>query len=149
MSGFSSAEGRRSYRPTEVSNSPQPCFNSSGKPELQQVLPCTCVLSAIQRSGFSGEVALPGGKRDDTDTDDIHTALREAEEELGLTDVDVLGKLKPVLSKHFLSVSHPVLCLLAHSCEASKAMHFPPRSLSHYLQTLGSASLSWPADVGR
>ncbi len=56
-------------------------------------------------SCFEGEVALPGGKRDDTDVDDIHTALREANEELGIQDVEVLGKMKPVLSKHFLSVS--------------------------------------------
>lgn len=54
---------------------------------------------------FSGEVALPGGKRDETDVDDVHTALREAEEEMGIKDVEVLGKLKPMLSKHFLSVS--------------------------------------------
>ena len=52
----------------------------------------------------AGEVALPGGKRDDTDVDDVHTALREAQEELGIEEVDVLGKLPPFLSKHFLSV---------------------------------------------
>ena len=52
-----------------------------------------------------GEVSLPGGKRDDTDRDDVHTALREAEEELGISQVEVLGVLKPVLSKHHLSVS--------------------------------------------
>lgn len=32
----------------------------------------------------AGEVALPGGKRDPTDRDDVHTALREAQEEVGL-----------------------------------------------------------------
>ena len=32
----------------------------------------------------SGQVAFPGGKRDDTDTDEAHTALREAQEEIGL-----------------------------------------------------------------
>lgn len=58
-----------------------------------------------QSNCCTGEVALPGGKRDETDTDDVHTALREAEEELGIRDVEVLGKLKPMLSKHFLSVS--------------------------------------------
>ena len=52
----------------------------------------------------AGEVALPGGKRDETDVDDVHTALREAQEELGIDEVDVLGKLPPFLSKHFLSV---------------------------------------------
>ena len=41
----------------------------------------------------AGYVAFPGGKRDDTDKDDIETALRESEEEIGLRpcDVEVIG----------------------------------------------------------
>ncbi|XP_012830325.1 PREDICTED: nudix hydrolase 15, mitochondrial isoform X2 [Erythranthe guttata] len=35
-------------------------------------------------SSHSGEVALPGGKRDDGDENDAETALREAKEEIGL-----------------------------------------------------------------
>ncbi|HEY3593426.1 MAG TPA: CoA pyrophosphatase [Polyangiaceae bacterium] len=43
----------------------------------------------------SGQVALPGGKKEPTDTDLLTTALREAEEEIGLApaEVDVLGQL--------------------------------------------------------
>ena len=33
---------------------------------------------------LAGEVALPGGKREPKDRDDVHPALREAEEETGL-----------------------------------------------------------------
>ncbi|GLC33718.1 hypothetical protein PLESTB_000108300 [Pleodorina starrii] len=60
-----------------------------------------------------GEVCLPGGKRDEGDADDVATALREAQEELGLDParVTVLCRLPPVLSKHHLSVT-PVLALL-------------------------------------
>ncbi|PNW86310.1 hypothetical protein CHLRE_02g081300v5 [Chlamydomonas reinhardtii] len=60
-----------------------------------------------------GEVCLPGGKRDEEDADDAATALREANEELGLdpSSADVLCCLPPVLSKHHLSVT-PVLALL-------------------------------------
>jgi 8-oxo-dGTP pyrophosphatase MutT (NUDIX family) len=43
----------------------------------------------------SGQVALPGGKQESADADLLATALREAEEEIGLapTEVDVLGSL--------------------------------------------------------
>ena len=34
--------------------------------------------------GFAGEVALPGGKVEEGDANDIETALREAKEEIGL-----------------------------------------------------------------
>lgn len=43
----------------------------------------------------AGQVAFPGGRLDDTDQDLVHTALREAEEEVGLPQeaVDVVGRL--------------------------------------------------------
>jgi len=46
-------------------------------------------------STHSGQVAFPGGRRDDTDTDDAYTALREAQEEIGLAPelVEVVGQL--------------------------------------------------------
>lgn len=61
----------------------------------------------------SGEVCLPGGKRDAADADDIATALREAQEELGIDPaaVTVLGCLPPFLSKHLLSVT-PVVGII-------------------------------------
>ena len=46
-------------------------------------------------STHSGQVAFPGGKRDETDTDAAHTALREAQEEIGLGPefIEVLGQM--------------------------------------------------------
>ena len=42
-------------------------------------------------------MSFPGGMRDDTDVDEVDTALREAEEEIGLPrqDVTVIGQLLP------------------------------------------------------
>eukprot|EP00128_Syssomonas_multiformis_P009824 Colp12_sorted_trinity150504_noHs@23743 len=60
-----------------------------------------------------GEVAFPGGRCDDTDTDDFHTAVREAEEEIGLQPMHVryLGTLNHVLSRHMLDVI-PVVAVI-------------------------------------
>jgi 8-oxo-dGTP pyrophosphatase MutT (NUDIX family) len=45
----------------------------------------------------AGEISFPGGRQDDTDADLVHTALREADEEIGLpTDaVELVGALQP------------------------------------------------------
>ena len=45
-----------------------------------------------------GEISFPGGRQDDDETDLRLTALREAEEEIGLptSDVELIGALPPV-----------------------------------------------------
>ncbi|XP_011027717.1 PREDICTED: nudix hydrolase 15, mitochondrial-like isoform X2 [Populus euphratica] len=55
-----------------------------------------------QLSSHSGEVALPGGKREEGDADDIATALREAKEEIGLDPslVDVVTVIEPYMTRN-------------------------------------------------
>ncbi|MCO5591014.1 hypothetical protein L7F22_044990 [Adiantum nelumboides] len=68
-------------------------------------------------SSHSGEVALPGGKRDKEDANNAETALREAQEEIGLDSsvVRVVTYLEPFLSKHLLRVTPVVAVLLDKS----------------------------------
>lgn len=64
-------------------------------------------------SSHSGQVAFPGGRRDDSDTDVVHTALREAEEEVGLaaSHVEVLGTL-PIYTTGSAYIVTPVVALV-------------------------------------
>lgn len=64
-------------------------------------------------STHSGQVAFPGGKRDVTDRDAAHTALREAQEEIGLdpAHVDVVG-LMPTYTTGTAFVITPVVALI-------------------------------------
>jgi len=57
-----------------------------------------------------GEVAFPGGKREPEDATPWVTALREAQEEVGLTDdlVHPLGELSPLITRSDFEV-HPCI----------------------------------------
>ncbi|KAJ1268177.1 hypothetical protein BS78_07G116900 [Paspalum vaginatum] len=65
-------------------------------------------------STHSGEVALPGGKAEEDDADDVATALRESKEEIGLDPalVTIVTSLEHFLSKHLLVVV-PVVGILS------------------------------------
>ena len=63
------------------------------------------------------EVAFPGGRHDDTDADHVETALREAEEEVGLDRslVQIVGALDWFVTGGSGSLVHPFVGLLAES----------------------------------
>lgn len=63
----------------------------------------------------AGQVALPGGKVDPLDLDEVAAALREAHEEVGIApkDVDVLGKGAPYITGTRYRIT-PVIGLLPH-----------------------------------
>jgi 8-oxo-dGTP pyrophosphatase MutT (NUDIX family) len=62
--------------------------------------PALCFIERAKRDGdrWSGQMALPGGKRDPGDPDLVHTAARETGEEVGLDlwDLAPLGRLRDV-----------------------------------------------------
>lgn len=62
--------------------------------ELQSVL----IQRPTYQGSHSGQIAFPGGKRDETDRDLVHTALREMHEEIGFSDPQIqhLGELTKV-----------------------------------------------------
>ncbi len=64
-------------------------------------------------STHSGQIAFPGGRCDDTDADAVHTALREAHEEVGLAreHVQALGEL-PTYTTGTRYVVTPVVALV-------------------------------------
>ena len=64
-------------------------------------------------STHSGQIAFPGGRTDDSDADAVHTALREADEEIGLPrgHVEVLGTLPTYVTGSAFIIT-PVVALV-------------------------------------
>ncbi|GAB4827048.1 Nudix hydrolase 15, mitochondrial [Ancistrocladus abbreviatus] len=121
---FSSKEMKTILQGSEESVESYPSAGSYSRPNRAAVLICIfegddgdlrVILTkrASTLSSHSGEVALPGGKTDQDDADDVATALREAQEEIGLDPslVHVAAVLQPFVMKHGMTVV-PVIGLL-------------------------------------
>lgn len=108
-------------------------------------------------STHSGQVAFPGGKADDTDTDAAHTAMREAQEEVGLDArfIEVVGTL-PTYTTGTQFIVTPVVALIApdHSLtlnayEVADAFEVPleflmnPAHHRHHAVEFGGGRREW------
>jgi 8-oxo-dGTP pyrophosphatase MutT (NUDIX family) len=62
----------------------------------------------------SGQIAFPGGKQEDTDPDIISTAVREAEEEIGLRkeSITIVGKLSDLFVPPSNFIITPVIAMI-------------------------------------
>ena len=80
---------------------------------LRNELMVLLTLRTAQLSTHSGQVAFPGGKQDPEDVDATATALREAQEEVGLPaeQVEVLGRL-PIYETGTAFIVTPVVALV-------------------------------------
>ena len=69
-----------------------------------------------------GQLALPGGKHEPSDRSLLETALREAEEEIGLSpaEVEVVSELEPLDSRTSGFRVHPFLARV-HPCQRWRA----------------------------
>lgn len=80
----------------------------------------------------AGEISFPGGRHDQTDPDMQHTALREAEEEIGLprSEVSLVGVLEPVSTFVTGYVIHPFVGAIA----AGTSWKLSPREVDAVLE---------------
>ena len=100
-------------------------------PVQGDALPGTVLIKRVIDNGVhSGQISFPGGRQDDTDVSAIHTALREAKEEIGLNSsrLEVLGTLSPLYVSPSNYLIQPVV---AFSCDPGQLV--PNPSEAEYL----------------
>lgn len=82
----------------------------------------------------SGQISLPGGSQDKTDTSYYHTAVRETYEELGIAEEDIilLGKLTPLhipisnfMVHPFVAYADKSLQFVANDAEVDQVLEIP------------------------
>ncbi len=80
---------------------------------MRETLTVLLTVRTAHLSTHSGQVAFPGGRTDDTDIDAAATALREAEEEVGLdaSFIEVVGSLPTYITGTAFVIT-PVVALV-------------------------------------
>jgi 8-oxo-dGTP pyrophosphatase MutT (NUDIX family) len=105
-----------------------PLFRAGEGDELQIVL--TRRRADLRR--HAGEISFPGGRQDPEDSDLLQTALREAEEEIGLdrAGVRLLGELPSTSTFATNYVIHPFVGMIAQGL----AWRLSPREVDAVLE---------------
>ncbi|XP_044126671.1 peroxisomal coenzyme A diphosphatase NUDT7 isoform X2 [Bufo gargarizans] len=80
-----------------------PLLIRQGKPYL------LLTVRSLELKTMPGDVCFPGGRQDPSDEDDIQTALRETQEEIGLCpeQVQIIGRLSPHIAKSPIMLGLP------------------------------------------
>ncbi len=114
-------------------------------------------LRPTHMNSHSGQIAFPGGKADPEDADAVATALREAQEEVGLEPkfVNVIGTL-PIYTTGSAFIVTPVVALVkpgfrlqANAQEVADVFEVPldflmdPANHRHHLLDMGGEQRKW------
>jgi len=107
------------------------------EPEPQIIL----TRRSAQLRTHGGQVAFPGGMRDDTDVDLMATVLRETVEEVGVraSDIEIIGELSQVISRYeirvtpFVGLVNPNAELIPDPVELDSIFKVPVR---HFLEVV-------------
>lgn len=94
---------------------------------------CTVLTQRTSYKGVhSGQISFPGGKKDETDTDILQTALRETWEEIGLADYDIeiIGKLTEL----YIPASNFMVQPFVGYCEEAPDFLANPREVEQILR---------------
>lgn len=136
----------------------EPAYASVLIPLVQREhLTVLLTLRPTHMSSHSGQIAFPGGKADPEDSDAVATALREAEEEVGLEPryVQVLGSL-PIYTTGSAFIVTPVVALVQpdfhlrpNADEVADVFEVPleflmnPANHRHHTVALNGAQRGW------
>ncbi|XP_068089846.1 peroxisomal coenzyme A diphosphatase NUDT7-like [Hyperolius riggenbachi] len=74
---------------------------------------------SMKLKNMPGDVCFPGGRWDPEDQDDVATAVRESEEEIGLSrsQVEIIGRLVPYITKSPVYLVTPVVGIVEDTFE--------------------------------
>lgn len=98
--------------------------------------PCLAFIRRPSYEGVhSGQIAFPGGRKEAEDRDDLHTALREAEEEVGVGSESCPGlRVHGALSQLYIPPSNFKVYPFVASCAEAPVFKADPEEVMEIIQ---------------